>query len=117
MYLTDGHPENPTDQPRAVYLDPNDNDAISSFYVHDASFLRLRNINISYSLPAKLLERTKFLKSVMFNVSATNLLLFTKYPGADPETSNLFNDDVSAGLDNNRFPKARVYSGGVRIGF
>lgn len=110
-------PENPTNQPRAVYLDPNDNDAISSFYVHDASYLRLRNINISYNLSTSLLERTRFLKSVTIYASATNLLLFTKYPGANPETNNLYNDDVSSGLDNSRFPRAKVFSGGVKIGF
>ncbi|WP_221420207.1 TonB-dependent receptor [Fulvivirga sp. M361] len=109
--------ENPTDQPRSVFLDPNDNDRFSSYYVHDASYLRLKNISLSYQLPASILKRTKFINTCVFHVSATNLLTFTNYPGADPETNNLFNNDVSSGRDNNRFPQARLYSGGVRISF
>ena len=110
-------PQNPTDQPRVVYGDPNGNAKISSFYVHDASYLRLKNIHLSYTLPVSLLGRTGFMKSAMIYVSGTNLFTVTKYPGANPETSNLYNDDVSTGLDNSRFPISKVYSAGVRIGF
>lgn len=107
--------ENPTNQPRAVYRDPNNNDRISSYYVHDASFLRLKNLNLSYRLPADVWPGV--LRNARIYVSATNLLTFTGYPGADPETNNLYDDDVSAGLDNSRYPTPKVYTIGVNIGF
>jgi len=110
-------PEKPTNIPRAVYGDPNSNNLISSFYVYDGSYLRLKNISLNYSLPATLLQKSGFVKNVEINASATNLLTFTKYPGANPETTNLFNDDLSAGLDSSRFPSAKVYTLGLRIGF
>lgn len=110
-------PEKPSDIPRAVYGDPNSNNLISSFYVYDGSYLRLKNISLNYILPEKILKQTGFVKRVELNVSATNLLTFTKYPGADPETTNLFNNDLSAGMDSSRFPIAKVYTLGLRVGF
>lgn len=110
-------PERPGNMPRAVYGDPNGNGKVSSFYVFDGSFLRLKNVHLSYNLPPTLLRATRFIRSAMIFVSGTNLLTFTDYPGANPETSNIFNDDVSTGLDNSRFPISKVYSAGVKIGF
>lgn len=110
-------PENPTDQPRAVYGDPNGNALISSYYVHDASFLRLNNLYLEYGLPQSLLDRSGFLDRVQFYVSARNLLTFTRYPGPNPETTNLFNNDVSAGLDNSRYPAAKTFTFGIKAGF
>lgn len=110
-------PENPTNQPRAVYGDPNGNAGISSFYVHDASFLRLNNVLLEYSLPKSLLIKSRFLDRVQLFTSARNLLTFTKYPGPNPETTNLFNNDVSAGLDNSRYPAAKTYTFGLKAGF
>ncbi|MGV3529747.1 MAG: SusC/RagA family TonB-linked outer membrane protein [Flavisolibacter sp.] len=111
-------PQSPsTTMPRVVYGDPNGNSKISSFYVHDASYLRLKNLYLSYSLPAQLMSRTGFLKSSSVFLSGTNLFTVTKYPGANPETSNLYNDDVSSGLDNSRFPISKVYTLGVKVGF
>src|SRR5690606_18371657 len=78
-------PEHPTNQPRAVYGDPNQNNLISSFYVYDGSYLRLKNIFLSYSLPQQFISRSHFLKRCEITVSATNLLTFTKYPGPNPE--------------------------------
>ncbi len=110
-------PEKPSDIPRAVYGDPNSNNLISSYYVYDGSYLRLKNISLNYLIPLKVLQKTGFLRSVEINASATNLLTFTKYPGLNPETTNLFNNDLSAGLDNSRFPIAKVYTLGLRVGF
>jgi TonB-dependent starch-binding outer membrane protein SusC len=110
-------PQNPSNQPRVVYGDPNNNARISSFYVYDASYLRLKNLHLSYTLPASLVEKTRFLKNAQVYVTGANLWTLTKYPGANPETSNLYNDDVSTGLDNSRFPISKLYSAGIRVGF
>lgn len=110
-------PEHGGSLPRAVYGDPNGNGKVSSFYIYDASFLRLKNVHLSYNLPSEMLSRTRFIKTAMVFVSGTNLLTITKYPGANPETSNLYNDDVSTGLDNSRYPISKVYTVGIRVGF
>lgn len=110
-------PERPTNQPRAVYGDPNSNYFGSSFFVYDASFLRLKNLHLAYSLPAKLLHKTGFVKNLEVSVSGTNLLTITSYPGADPETGNASLNDVNTGSDTSRFPSAKVYTVGLRAGF
>jgi len=106
-----------TDIPRNVYRDPNNNRRISSQYLYDASYLRLRAVNLSYSFSNELVKRTGFLSSASLYVTAQNLLTITNYPGADPEAANLFNNDLASGRDLNRFPIAKVYTVGVRIGF
>jgi len=110
-------PENPTNQPRVVYLDPNQNSRISSFYVHDASYLRLKNINVSYNIPTVLLSKSKFIRTASVYGTASNLFTLSNYPGANPEANNLFDNDVSSGLDNARFPTAKVFTAGIKIGF
>lgn len=108
--------ENPSEKwPRAIYLDPNDNDRLSSFYVYDASYLRLKNLKVAYNLPESTMSG--FLRHAQVYAIAQNLLTFTSYPGEDPETNNLFNDDVSSGLDNSRYPTPRVFTAGIRVGF
>ena len=106
-----------TDIPRLVYFDPNNNDRTSSHYVYDASYLRLKTLNFSYTFSKETLKQLKFFDNISVFISAQNLFTITSYPGADPEASNLFNNDISAGRDNNRFPIAKVFTTGVRIGF
>lgn len=116
MIMNRWTPQNPTNQPRVVYGDPNGNNRVTDFYVYDGSYLRMKSLYLSYTFPERLLSRTKVVKSAELYVSGTNLFTVTKYPGANPETSNLYNDDVSAGLDNSRFPISKVYTIGVRMG-
>lgn len=103
--------------PRMVYKDPNNNSRISSHYVYDASFLRLKTINLRYTFPKPLLEKIKYLKSASIFLSGQNLWTLTNYPGADPEASNLYNNDISSGRDNNRYPISKVFTAGIRVGF
>lgn len=110
-------PENQSNIPRVVFGDPNDNDRISSHYVYDASFVRLKTLNLQYSFPRSVLEGFGFLDSASIYLVGQNLLTFTDYPGADPEATNLYNNDISAGRDNNRFPPAKVFTVGIKIGF
>lgn len=111
-------PENTnTSIPRAVYKDPNNNTRISSHYAYDASYLRLKTVNLSYTFSNESMQKMRFLSSVSIFISGQNLLTFTGYPGADPEASNLYNNDISAGRDNNRFPVAKILTVGVKVGF
>lgn len=111
-------PENTdTDIPRIVYFDPNDNDRTSSHYVYDASYIRLKTLNLNYTFSQKSIDQIKFFDSLSLYMTAQNLFTVTKYPGADPEASNLYNNDISAGRDNNRFPISKVFTVGVKVGF
>ena len=59
------------------------NPTLSSYYLEDASFLRLDNLSVGYNMPIK----NKFLKNIRFHATGTNLLLITGYSGIDPEIS------------------------------
>ena len=78
-------------------------------FLEDNSFLRLRNVSLSYSLPKKLLSAAK-LSNVTFYVSGTNLWVATKYRGRDPE----FNDVSISGA---QYPALKTMQAGVRLSF
>ncbi|HTE32757.1 MAG TPA: SusC/RagA family TonB-linked outer membrane protein, partial [Chryseolinea sp.] len=78
--------ENPSgSMPRAVRNDPNSNNRFSSRFVEDADFLRLKNVQLGYTIPPALLAKTGAIDHLRIFVSATNLLTFTKWTGVDPE--------------------------------
>jgi TonB-linked SusC/RagA family outer membrane protein len=59
-------------------------------YLEDASFLRLRNVSISYSLDSEALAKTKFLTGLRVYLQGTNLVTWTKWRGFDPESNDAF---------------------------
>lgn len=78
--------ENPSPtMPRAVRSDPNENNRFSSRFVENASFMRLKNVQLGYSLPSSLLAKTKAVQQLRVFVSGTNLATFTSWKGIDPE--------------------------------
>ncbi len=80
----------------------------SDRFLYDSSFIRLKNINLGYNIPAKLLKKSPF-TNVKFFVLAENLLTWTKWRGFDPEA-------VSA-LSVTNFPNPRTITFGTSIGF
>lgn len=103
-----------TDIPRLTALDKNGNNLISDRYVEDGSYLRLKTIQLGYTIPAKLLEKMRIQK-IRFYISAQNLLTFTKYKGYDPEIGNRNSLDI--GVDRGIYPQARVYTLGGNFTF
>lgn len=87
----------------------------STRFLEDASFLRVKNVALTYDLPSKIFE-TSFISSAQFTLSATNLLTFTKYTGLDPEASSR-ESLLSAGIDYTPYPNTKQYNLGVKIGF
>jgi hypothetical protein len=81
----------------------------SSKLIQDASFLRLRNVTLSYNLPSNALSRMKYFSSVRIYVTGQNLLTWTKWRGYDPED----NDNISL----NEFPNPRAFTAGIDISF
>ena len=86
--------------------------AINSYYVEDASFFRMRNLQIGYSLPTSLLDKVKLTKARVY-IQGTNLFTITKYTGLDPDI--IVNDDRAAGVDVGAFPTVRQFLVGVNI--
>ena len=96
--------------------------AVSNMYiidyaVEDASFLRLQNVTVGYTLPKKW-TRTVFLESVRVYFTGYNLLTFTGYDRYDPEvdTSSKKNP-MCPGIDYAAYPKSRTFVGGINITF
>lgn len=81
----------------------------SSRFIEDGSFLRLRNVTLSYSVPATLLERIH-LRSARITVSGDNLYTWTKFSGIDPEV-----DDF--GTVGTKYPFAKKFLLGLQLGF
>lgn len=82
----------------------------SSKLIHDASFLRLRDVQLSYRLPQSVTEKLKFISSARFYVTGTNLFIWTKWRGMDPE-AGVVNINLS------EYPNPRGITGGLDITF
>ncbi|WP_299894643.1 TonB-dependent receptor [uncultured Aquimarina sp.] len=93
---------------------------ISSRWVYDGSYARLKNITLGYSFDERLLEKLKMTKLRVY-VSGQNLVTFTDYPGLDPEV--LYRSDsnsrsnINLGLDYGSYPNVRSYTLGLNVSF
>ncbi|MBC6700192.1 SusC/RagA family TonB-linked outer membrane protein [Hymenobacter puniceus] len=89
----------------------------SSRFVHDASFLRVRNVTVRYNIPTEWAKRGG-LQSAGIYVAAQNLYTFTKYFGYNPEANNFGNTtQPTYGVDQGSYPMARTITLGVNVGF
>lgn len=93
---------------------------ITSRFVYDASYIRLKNISMGYNLPKELISRIG-LNRARFYVSAQNLWTITKYPGADPEVNykndNNQNNNRNLGLDYGSYPNVKSVTLGFNLTF
>ncbi|MFN4286173.1 MAG: SusC/RagA family TonB-linked outer membrane protein [Lacibacter sp.] len=101
-------PGTSTTMPRLTLNDPNGNNRVSDRFVEDASFMRIKNVRLSYNLPEAWTKRLN-LSRTLFYVSAQNLLTLTNYTGLDPE--------VGGGVDIGFYPQARVFLAGFTLDF
>jgi hypothetical protein len=88
--------------------DPNDHLISSDYVVSDASFIRIKNVSLSYNLPAN--WRKKLLRNARIYVQGQNLFTITNYQGLDPETSSRFGENGVL-----RLPTLRMLTAGVQI--
>ena len=86
---------------------------MSDLYIHDASYCRIKNISLGYTLPQTLTKKF-FVERLRFFVMAENLATWTKYWGFDPEISS---GGTSLGVDRGIYPQARTYTIGFNITF
>ena len=111
-------PGDNTDIPRVVNNDnvSNGNTLPLSNNVSSTDFIRLKNVMLSYNLPAQLTNRMG-LGHIRVYVSGQNLAMWTKYTGFDPEVSTFGNSAIQQGIDKNQAPNARTYTMGLSVGF
>lgn len=106
-------PTNPTNENyRALGQGPA---VYSSRVIEDGSFIRLKTLNIGYTVNSKLFQRVK-ISSLRFYVSGQNLVTWTKYSGLDPEVNN-YNSALTPGVDYSAYPRARVMTVGIDLTF
>lgn len=107
-----------TKTPRATFSDPNDNDRMSSRYIEDGSYLRIKNLTLGYTFPKKWMQKIKF-ENIRLYCNIQNLYTFTKYSGYDPEVGASTQDSSGCayGVDNGRYPSPTTYSFGVSLTF
>ncbi len=106
--------DNPSEtMTRAFLTDPNDNARMSSWFVEDGSYLRLRNIQIGYTLPQELLNRIGMNRARLY-ISASNLFTLTGYSGLDPELNA--SNPLQSGFDFGTYPVPKSYMIGLQIG-
>ncbi len=126
-YWTEDNPNN--DMPRATRYDRNNNGRRSDWWLENGSFLRVSNIQLGYTLPAKITEKVNIGKLRIY-ISGDNLHVFTKYSGMDPETPLLgyrsgtarsdddsIGDPLYMGIDAGTYPNLRTFLVGLQVSF
>jgi len=110
-----------TDVPRATYGDYT-NALISSRFVEDGSFVRVKSVSLGYEIPQTLISKMN-LSRVYLYVTSENLLTFTKYSGFDPEVSvygrsgNNTEKNIAPGVDYGTYPQSREFLVGLNVTF
>jgi len=89
---------------------------VSENFVQDASWVRLRSVNLAYSLPAQWLPK-KFIRQASLSVTGNNLWLYTPYYGLDPETSGTNSGSNVDAFSGFTYPAARSFLFTLNVGF
>jgi hypothetical protein len=90
------------------------NVAFSDLYVEDASYARIQNVQLGYSLPDTFLERAG-INRLRIYASVQNLYTFTNYKGFDPSAST--GEAIGGGIDYGFYPVPRIFLAGVNLNF
>lgn len=98
--------------PRFTWTDTNGNWNSSDLFVKNGDYMRLKNMQIGYTLPKSITQKV-LINSLRFYVAAENLLTFTKYEGFDPEVGT--SGGTSIGIDRGCYPQARTFTVGLNV--
>lgn len=88
----------------------------SDQFIEDGSFVRIKNVQVGYTLPVSKLNLT-WLQNLRVYVSGNNLFTFTRYTGYDPEVNTAGENTLQYGVDNTGYPVARSYLLGLQVTF
>jgi TonB-linked SusC/RagA family outer membrane protein len=101
--------------PRLNAADANNN-KFSDRYVEDGSYMRVKNVQLGYTLPSALVKRLS-MQSLRLYVGATNLFTITDYTGFDPEIGEGYYGSLDMGIDRATYPQPRTYTFGLNLTF
>ncbi|MGJ8592499.1 MAG: SusC/RagA family TonB-linked outer membrane protein [Aquaticitalea sp.] len=90
------------------------NNVFSNYFVEDASYVRIQNVQLGFSLPQSFLDKAGFTK-IRIYTGVNNLYTFTKYRGFDPGASN--GNPIGGGIDYGFYPIPRTYIMGLNVNF
>ncbi|MNL21464.1 TonB dependent receptor [compost metagenome] len=90
--------------------------SVTSQFVEDGSFLRIRNITLGYNLPASMLKTLK-VANARLSLTVQNAFTFTNYEGYNPEVSVEGGNPLVPGVDSGGYPLARTFMFGLNFGF
>ncbi len=103
-----------TNYPKPVRDDPMQTDSrVSSRWVEDGSYIKLKNVNLRYTFPNSWINRIGLRKVDAF-VTGTNLITWTKYTGFDPDVNSF--SGLRVGVDQGSYPQNRMFIFGLNIG-
>ena len=102
------------ENPRISVSDPNQNNRVSDRFIEDGSYMRVKNLQLGYTLPKSVMEKIK-LRKIRVYIAASNLFTFTKYSGLDPEIGS--RGTLEIGIDRGFYPAARMFMGGLNVTF
>ncbi|MBC6992310.1 SusC/RagA family TonB-linked outer membrane protein [Hymenobacter sp. BT491] len=109
-------PSNPsTSTPRPLLGGGLNASPLSDRWLENGSYLRLKNVQLGYTLPKTLLERVKGIGSLRIYLTGQNLLTATKYTGYDPEIVGA--GPLARGVDEGNYPNLRTVTAGIQLGF
>jgi hypothetical protein len=94
---------------------------VSSYFIEDGSYMRLGNLQLTYSIPESVMKKFGIFSSSQIYVQGQNLFTLTKYTGYDPDinlrTSGNDNQDYHMGIDEGAYPTAKSFMLGIRLKF
>jgi TonB-linked SusC/RagA family outer membrane protein len=111
-----------TSNPKLPRLNSSDasSQQVSSYFLEDGSYLRLRNIQLTYTIPNNIMKKVG-ISGAQIYIQGQNILTLTQYTGLDPDinlrTSGADNQDIHMGIDEGAYPVAKSYLFGVRLKF
>jgi hypothetical protein len=103
-----------SEEPRITHGDLNFNNRVSDRFIEDGSYLRIKSLQVGYSFPSTVLERTGIGKFRVY-ASASNLFTFTDYSGLDPEIGT--RGTLEIGIDRGFYPSPRIFNLGINATF
>lgn len=102
------------EEPRVTHSDLNQNNRVSDRFIEDGSYLRIKSLQVGYTLPTAASKRLGMTKFRVY-ASANNLFTFTSYSGLDPEIGT--RGTLEIGIDRGFYPSPRIYNLGVNVTF
>ncbi|MGI4875441.1 MAG: SusC/RagA family TonB-linked outer membrane protein [Janthinobacterium lividum] len=105
-----------TDVPRPVFGDPNGNNRVSTRFIEDGSYVRLKNLTVAYTVPVGISKHAA-IKNLRVYATALNLITWTNYSGYDPEVAADPLANTNLGRDYGVYPQARTYTVGLNATF